>query len=793
MKRSNFVLALLCLFSNILISQNITQTIRGKVVDVESNLELIGANIAINVNGEIRGASTDVDGMFKLNDIPVGRRDIEITYLGYEPVILKSIMVTSAKEVVLNIEMEESFKLLDAVEISAQNSLDKSKPLNSFAAVSARTFSVEETSRYAAAAFDPARMALNFAGVSTGGSEDLFNEIIIRGNSPSGVLWRLEGVEIPNPNHFGELGSSGGAISMLSSTTLSNSDFYTGAFPSEFGNATSGVFDLSMRNGNNEKREYSFMLGALGLEFGLEGPFSKKKGSSYLINYRYSTLAVLQAAGVNPTGDVLPTYQDLSFKFNFPNKKLGTISIFGLGGNSLAANNPAKDSLEWQSFGDREGFDEKSNTGIIGITHNKLLSDDSYLRTVMTRTYESKVEDEFILDDNYIQNVYDQDESIQNTTRISTMYHKKLSAQSSIRVGAILSTRDFKFKYFEKEELDDPLVNTFNNESNAAGLIQAFSQWKYKMNPSLTLNAGLHYSRMSINGNSAIEPRGSLSYKLNPKSEVTISAGMHSKMEHPALYTFEGEFLDGTKISAKNNLGFTNSIHNVLAYDLVLSPKLRLKAEVYYQHIYNVPIESELGSTYSYLNSFSVRETWDNPELVAEGTGRNIGLDVTLERFFSEGFYMLATGSIYDSKYKTQSDKYYNTRFNGNFQTNLLAGKEFVVGKKGKNIFGINGKFSFSGGARQTPIDIAASKLEGDIVLQSNKPFEMKMGNYHRLDLGISYSINRKNSTHRIMFDIQNIYNRENPLEFEWDDEFNSVVAETQTGLFPFFNYRIEF
>ncbi len=792
MKRSIFIMALLCLISTAVISQQITQTIRGEVTDIDSKIPLIGANVMIQIGDNIIGSVTDENGVFKLEEVPIGRRDIEVSFLGFETVNLQSIMVSSAKEVVLNIEMQESLTTLESVEISAQSSIDKTKPLNSFAAVSARTFSVEETSRYAAASFDPARMALNFAGVSTGGSEDLFNEIIIRGNSPSGVLWRLEGIEIPNPNHYGELGSSGGAISMLSSTTLSNSDFYTGAFPAEFGNATSGVFDLNMRNGNNEKREHSFMVGALGLELGLEGPISKNNGSSYLVNYRYSTLAVLQATGVNPTGDVLPTYQDLSFKFNFPSKKNGVISIFGLGGNSLAANNPAKDSLEWETFGDREGFDERSKMGLIGISHKKLLGDDSYLRTVAVRTYESIVEDEYILDDNYNQNIYDQDESIQNSTRISTMYHKKVSPQSSLRVGGILTFKDFKFVYREKEDLAGELMSRFNNNSNS-NLLQAFAQWKYRLNTSLTLNAGLHYSRMSLNGKSTIEPRASLSCKLNANSELTFSSGLHSKMEHLALYTFDGEFANGSRIFPKPNLGFTKSIHNVIAYDWRISSKLRLKAEAYYQHIYNVPIETVEASTYSYLNNFSVRSTWRIPELNPDGTGRNIGLDLTLERFFSNGFYCLATGSIYDSKYKTTTGKYYNTRFNGNFQTNFLAGKEFKFGKNDTKIFGINGKFSFSGGARQTLIDFEASSQIGEAVYLVDRPYEMKMGNYHRLDLGISYKINTENFTHTIMFDVQNVYNRENPLEFEYNEDTNEVEAETQTGLFPFFNYRVEF
>ena len=174
-------------------------------------------------------------GEFKLSKVPVGRTTLAVSYLGYESLTLREIMVTSGKELVLNLEMTESTKNMNEVVITAAH--DKTQAFNEMATVSARSFTVEETGRYAASYFDPARMAQTFAGVSVGGStSDLFNEIVVRGNSPKGILWRLEGVEIPNPNHFGGLGSSGGAISMLSSSTLANSDFYTGAFPTEFGN-----------------------------------------------------------------------------------------------------------------------------------------------------------------------------------------------------------------------------------------------------------------------------------------------------------------------------------------------------------------------------------------------------------------------------------------------------------------------------------------------------------------------------------------------------------------------------
>ncbi|MBK9014232.1 MAG: carboxypeptidase-like regulatory domain-containing protein [Saprospiraceae bacterium] len=330
-----FLLNAICVFS-----QEPTQTIRGTVTDKESNITLIGAEVAVLSIDPVVGDVTDSDGHFKIGKIPVGRHTIQVSYLGYEPMTVPNLLVTAGKELVLNLELVESAVQLEVATVIAKH--DKAEALNEMATVSARSFSVEETSRYAGSFYDPARMATNYAGVAVGSSDDLSNEIVVRGNSPSGILWRLEGVEIPNPNHFGSMGGSGGGISMLSSSTLSNSDFYTGAFPSEFGNALSGVFDLNLRNGNNEKREYAIMFGALGLEGAAEGPFRKGGQGSYLINYRYATLGLLAAAGINIAGDVTPKYSDVSFKMNMPTQKAGTFAIFGLAGQNSVQFSPKK-------------------------------------------------------------------------------------------------------------------------------------------------------------------------------------------------------------------------------------------------------------------------------------------------------------------------------------------------------------------------------------------------------------------------------------------------------------------
>lgn len=808
MKKLNSLMASLYLimaFSQPTFAQDITQTIRGTIIDEDSQLPLIGATVYIANLANSAGTTTDVDGEFRLENIPVGRHDILVSYLGYEPLQLKSVQVRSGKELVLDLKMYESAIALEEVEISAENGINKSKPLNSFATVSSRTFSVEETSRYAAASFDPARMALNFAGVATGATDDLFNEIIIRGNSSSGVLWRLEGIEIPNPNHFGDLGNSGGAISMLSSSTLSNSDFYTGAFPSEFGNATAGVFDLKMRNGNNEKRETSLMFGALGVELALEGPLSKSSKSSYLINYRYSTLALLQATGINPTGEILPTYQDLSFKLNFPQKNKGTISIFGLAGNNLAAENAAQDSLEWESYSDRTGFDQKGNMAVMGVAHNKLLSNNSYLKTVLIGSVEHFTEEDYTLDNNYKKTFRQKNNMTQLTGRISSMYHRKLNPNNSFRIGAIYSLKKFDFAFDELDyskwsrySIIDPSLNgsisldrLFDNTSQT-GLIQSYGQWKSRVNEKLTLNAGMHFSLLTFNSKYALEPRGSIAYKVKPNQEVTLASGLHSKMENLALYTFKGK-RDNEVINEKKNLGLTKSWHNVIGYDIVFGSKFRIKAEGYFQYLFDVPVRIDASETFSLLNTRDVWDIFEEKELVPKGTGTNMGIDLTIEKFFTDGYYFMTTGSIYDSKFKTLDNRTFNTAFNGNFQISTLGGREFKLGRNDKNILGLNGKLVFSGGGRYTPIDLETSRALGDEVRFENRQFEARTGNYFRADVGISYRINGKRATHTIMFDIQNVTNRENPAALEYNDRTGELETDDMTGLFPFFNYRLEF
>ena len=347
----------------------ITQTIRGKIIEKETQTEIVGADVYLTTDTTKKvGTTTDVNGDFRLENVEIGRHSLKISFIGYNDVFLSNIIVDAGKEVILNIEMEEKVNVKDEIVVTANKQGESNNEMSSG---SSRSFTIEETNRYSGSRGDPARMASNFAGVQ--GADDSRNDIVIRGNSPLGLLWRIEGIDIPNPNHFAVPGTTGGAISILNNKIFGQSDFMTGAFAAEFGNANAGVFDIRLRNGNNEKYEFTGQLGFLGTELAGEGPINKNTGSTFLFTYRYSTLKIFESFNIKLGTSAVPNYQDASFKLTFPTKKGAYFSVFGVGGMSninIKLSDKPIDEIEIYGDSDRDQFFSTS-TGIFGTTYSK--------------------------------------------------------------------------------------------------------------------------------------------------------------------------------------------------------------------------------------------------------------------------------------------------------------------------------------------------------------------------------------------------------------------------------------
>lgn len=764
----------------------ITQRVRGKVIDAESKQPLVGVIVVSLSNNELN-TTTDDNGYFSLDNIPVGRQSFLFTYMGYENNIASEVLVTSGKELELNITLTESLHTLDEVTVTATQNTGKA--LNEFATISARSFSVEETKRYAASFADPARMAMNFMGVSNAG--DLDNGIVVRGNSPKNVLWRLEGIEIPNPNHFSELGTTGGAISMLNANVLGTSDFYTGAFPAEMGNALSGVFDMKFRNGNNEKREHTFQLSALGTEVATEGPFKKSGKSSYLINYRYSTLALLQNI-VNFDG-VLPKYQDASVKLNFPTEKYGTFSIWGLGGYNNASKDPVKDSTKWTEDDPNFVLDANSRMGVAGITHVYFLSKNSYLKTVVSGSHQRTKETVDTLNPNADYKVIHvhNEKFINNAYRMSVLYNNKLNSKNTVRIGAIAHQLQYSF---DASFYDDSRANwrTIIDGEGDAQYYQAYAQWKHRASEKLTLLGGIHGSYFALNGSYSIEPRAAITYTAR-KSTYSLAAGFHSKPDHISTYLFQDRQQGVTNTYPNKDLGLLKAFHLVAGYQRSLGAGIRFKTEAYYQYLYNIPVEKSLNSEFSLINAFEIFSLLGTGQLVSEGTGQNYGIDMSIEKPFANNYYVMATGSLFKSTYKNYAGEEYSTTFDRGYQLNLLGGKEFKVSRDGRKILGLNGKLLFSGGMRESPIDLAASRKANEVVLVPKQYYTKQVPAYFRSDIGIYYKINRQRATHSIQLEIQNVTNRENYYYSYYDEDAGDIKRVNQLGIFPNIAYRIDF
>jgi len=776
---SLFILVFTASFSSLL-AQSLTQVVKGRVIDKITSQPLPGVSIVIANTSPLKGTTTDIDGYYRLTDVEIGRTEVQYSFVGYLPIQLKNLNLVSGKELILNIEMEEDLKQLDEVVIKSEN---KTRANNKMATVSARSFTVEETEKYAGSWGDPSRMATNFAGVVSAG--DQRNDIIIRGNSPTGLLWRLEDNVIPNPNHFGALGSTGGPVSILNNNQLANSDFFTGAFPAEYGNALAGVFDLKMRDGNNENHEFLGQIGFNGIELGAEGPINKEKRSSYLGNYRYSTLAAMDAIGVDlGWGDAVPQYQDFSGKLNFPHKK-GNTTIYGLGGtSSIKIHETEEDTTSYVQNG--------SDMIAVGVSHTQFTSPNSKLKVglafsgIRVRTNLDTV----LLENNKILKSFYEERNEEYKYNLNVKYVNRLDIKNSLEIGASLENYNLNYNDRVFDRNYNMFISTLKSKEENIPLIQSYTQWRHKFNTRWQTYTGIHYQQFILNQKYAIEPRAGIEYQPSPSMTISAGYGEHSQLQ-PLLYyyikTYDGI---GNYSETNKDLDFSKSRQAVISFNYNFHTNFRFKAETYYQYLYNIPVNT-YPSYFSMINEGASFHLDRIDSLTNKGTGENYGVEFTLEKFISNNYYFLLTSSIFDSKYKGSDNISRNTAYNLGYIVNALAGYEFKL-KKNKSI-DINMRVVNAGGKRNLEVDLERSRAEGELVWDKNKAYSFQEKPYFRTDLRIAYKMNSKKFTQEWAMDITNLTNHKNVFMRIYDQETENIKFLYQQGLFPMFLYRINF
>lgn len=812
-----FIFFLLSIFS-ISFSAQITQTVKGKVTDKASGVGLPGVIVKVKSDASnTLATTTDANGYYKIQNVPIGRQTFIFSMIGYKLNVVSDLIVTSGKEVSLDIELDESTVEIAEVEVKASESND----VATMSSINVKSFNLEETERYPGSRQDPARAAQNFAGVQ--GNNDSRNDIVVRGNSPSSLLWRLEEIDIPNPNHFAVAGSAGGPQSIINNKYLANSDFYTGAFPANYGNALGAVFDLKMRNGNNEKHERTIQFGVLGTELALEGPISKKSGASYLLTYRYSTLKLFSAVNFNIGTSAVPAYQDIGFRFNFPTKKAGVFSLSGIGGLSSIDIILSKDTVRPKElYGDLNRDQHFStNMGVIILNHTFAFNPKTLMKTSIAYSgqYVSSQHHLILRYPDFkpkspLPQILDyQFNEFKGT--ISWFIKHKINAKSSFKTGFFAN--QYTVDFYDKIKINSiydtvpqlienkPYKQRENVKTNFF-LIQPYITFVHKFNDQLTFNAGLISQILTLNNKATIEPRVSLKYDFQNKQAISLSYGLHSQMQPTYIYFAIPDTIqeNGTLVAntqrkeTLRNLDFSKSQHVVLSYDILPAKYLKIKAEAYYQYLWNIPVYI-VPSSISLINrGATFTRFYPIYTMVNKGTGYNYGLELTIEKLFHKHYFLLYSASLFDSKYKGSNGKTINTDFNANYMMNLLAGLEYAVGKSKKNSISFGTKFTYGGGRRYSPVNIAASNAVMDVVPQEGQVNSLQFAPYNRLDFRISYKMNGKHASTEIALDLLNILNTKNVLALSYapdpsDLSKDPLVKNYQLGFLPLFYVKVDF
>ncbi len=781
------IIYFLVLFPLITFSQ-IVQNIHGYCSDKVSTAPIQGAVVQVfNSNNELlSSALTDSNGFYSLHKIPIGRIMVKASYISYNNFMATNIELSSAKELVLNIEMEEKNNTLTTIEISSKKSVNALK--ESMVSVSARSFNIEESNRYAGGFGDLTRMAQSFAGVASSDGES--NEIVIRGNNPRGLLWRLDGIEISNPNHFprGD-GSAGGGISIIQSNVIDNSTFMTGAFPANVGNASAGVFDVNLRKGNTQKYEHTIQLGVIGIEAMSEGPMNKKKQSSYLIKYRYSTVALLQKMGIKLVDNsVTPSYQDLSFNFYIRTKKAGNFNLFGIVGQSSAGEKATKDSSIWEYTSDKLNAMESYWTAIVGLKNIYLFKDNhTSISSTLLYNYESSQNHADTFTFNYLKNKLSKSSLQYHTIRAQSVINYKYSAACNFRFGAILSVPLFML---ESGNYNQDQYSSVLSNNGATWMIQAFVQNTYKIQDKLEFNSGVHFLYHYVSNYVTVEPRFSLKYFIRPNQSLALGVGIHSRVEPLSVY-YTKVYNDNNSYDIWNKkIKPAQAVHAVLSYDYAIRPSLKLKAEIYYQYLYKVAVAKDSNSIFSMINYSGELLT---QELVNKGKGMNYGLEISLEKTYSHNYYFLFTGSLFNSKYFSRNVHEYNTKYNSNYIVNFTIGKDFNFGKRKKMILGANTKLITMGGNRYTPLDIVNTQLTQQLIYQTNLNYAKQYPAFFRWDIGIYFKMNRPKYNWRLSVDFQNVSNQKNIFSTSYNFEKQIKEKKYGLGFIPVINYKVEF
>ena len=778
------------------------ETLRGTVKDAITGEPLMGATVKIV---ELQGAAAvaDIDGNYKITLSEGGRYTIEANYIGYEPSVMKEILISGAKEVVLDIALRENSTELKEVVVRPR--VNKEATVNPTVLTGGVMLSMEEASRFAGGANDPARLVMAFAGVS--GEAD-GSGLSVHGNAPERMQYRIEGVEVFTPNHYNDMWNAGyGLVSGLNANVIGNSDFFTSTFNASYSNALSGVFDVKMRPGNNAKHENILQLGSVFEELTMEGPLAKKGQSSYIVNYRYGFSSLVDKMGLIDTEGDHITFQDLSWKLNIPTKKAGVFSVFGLA--LFDKTHTDRVSLEdVHSAYDASNTDGDMTQLLAGISHKIRLGNKWAWRTTAAYNMQHISADvlyyglerdpvsgvlktPLAFEEPEKQYLFSKQKQNEDRLLLNTELSKQVSAKWLTQVGAEYSHRFFDLHFSSVDRLyaDVSTMQTYTDMKDNTGLLSAYWQNLFTLSEKFSMSLGAAANYFLLPKDFSLEPRASVKWQPYDGGSVSLGYGLHSMVEKLDAYFYR----DDAGQLVNKDLGLTKAHHLQASYSHKFTDNLNLRLNVFYQYGFDTPVGTN-GSSYCVCNRLFA---YTDEPLVSKGNTRNYGGDITLEHYMSHGFFGQTNFSLYKSEYRGEDKVWRNQLYDRGFMFKILGGKEWMLGK---NVLNVSAKYSIQGGLRYTPIDVdqmranvAAGIIDDEPVYKQGEDFSERFDPTGVVDLTVSYKINKRRVSHTIAFEGLNILGAKAPLWQRFDLGTGSVRTDKAGISLPNVFYRLDF
>jgi hypothetical protein len=762
----------------LLISSAIGQNgqISGRVFDQRNNEPLPFANVI--VKGTQIGATTDLDGRFIITGLKPGFVVLEATYIGYLNAKSPEIMISNAKIEYVDIPMEGTGVSLDEIEVFA-NPFQRTEE----SPLSLQKLGLSEIETSPGSNRDISRVIQSLPGVGSGVS--FRNDIIIRGGGPSESSFFLDGIQIPNINHFATQGSSGGAVGILNADFISSVDYYSGAFPANRGNALSGIFEFTQREGNKEKVKFRASLGASEVSLTADGPAGEK--SSFIFSARRSYLQFLFDVIGLP---FLPTFNDYQFKWKTKFDKKNELTIISIG--------------SYDQFRLNTGIENPTEEQQYILNYLPVNEQWSYAIGAVYRHYKEKSYQTLVVSRNMLNNLAykypNNNESLAKTIDYdSREIENKIRFENNIRYG------DYKFvymggleyaKYFNETMQQVFLQNqltTINYTSNLDLVKYSASAQLSKnfLKERLNLSAGLrtdfnNYSKSMQNPLNQLSPRLSASYVLTEKWALTANVGRYYQL--PGYTALGYRDSDGVLVNKDNELTYIGANHYIAGLQFIPREDIFFSVEGFMKKYDHYPFS--VTDSISLANKGADFGVLGNEEVVSTNKGKAYGFEILNRTKLKSGFNLIASYTFVRSEFEDKTGELIPSSWDFRNIFVLTATKSF----KRNWIVGL--KWRYDGGLPYTPYDLEKSSIveawdaQGRAYLDYNQLNNLRLDPYHQLDLRVDKKYFFDQWSFMVYLDVQNLFNSVATFQDEYiqETDANGIPVTINNG----YNYVLK-